>query len=72
MDEQSLSDAPVQEVARYSFIVRLWKEEPSSEERPAQWRGQVTAIPGGERHYFRSVDEIPEILSSYMEKLSRE
>jgi len=47
-----------------SFVVRIWREEPTSEERPAIWRGHITPIPGGKRHYFEDLQDIPAFLAA--------
>ena len=44
----------------HSFIVKLWQD--SEPGRPAQWRAQVLGVPGGERAYARSPDELPVLL----------
>ena len=45
-----------------SFIVRVWKEELSSQEPGIIWRGHVTCIPNGKRHYFKNINELPELM----------
>jgi hypothetical protein len=45
-----------------SFMVRLWKEESASEERQTIWRGHITFIPNGERHYFADINEITNLI----------
>ncbi|MFQ5859459.1 MAG: hypothetical protein ACE5LU_28000 [Anaerolineae bacterium] len=44
-----------------SFLVRLWREPAGSVEPPAnghEWLAQVEHIPGGEREYFTSLDDL--------------
>lgn len=60
------SDEPNGELSLLSFVVRLWKEESSSEEHPAVWRGHITLIPDGKRHYFTNVNQIPELIVTHL------
>jgi hypothetical protein len=50
----------------FSFVVRVWKEEPASEEGKDIWRGHITPIPEGIRHYFMDFDEIPAFMQVYL------
>jgi hypothetical protein len=52
-----------------SFIVHLWKEESDANESLAGWRGHITSVPNGERHYFSDINEIPNFLRTYLETL---
>ena len=45
-----------------SFLVRVWKEELSSQESQIAWRGHVTHIPDGTRQYFKDISEIPDLI----------
>jgi hypothetical protein len=49
-----------------SFIVRVWKEELSSQEPQTTWRGHVTRIPDGERRYFKNINEIPDLMMAQL------
>jgi hypothetical protein len=53
----------------FSFIVRVWKETPSSEVDQDLWRGHITPIPEGNRHYFTDIDEIPAFMQDYFRSL---
>lgn len=73
MKEMGLPDKPLEEVSILnseanilSFIVRVWMEESTSEVRQPVWRGHVTPIPNGKRHYFKNIYEIPSILSTHL------
>ena len=59
--EESVSDPEI-----VSFVVRLWREEPSSEAKEAIWRGHISAVAGGTRHYFTDVNEIPDLIRDYL------
>ena len=50
-----------------SFIVRVWKEEISSQEPKTVWRGHITRIPDGKRHYFKNINELPDLMMAYLE-----
>lgn len=48
-----------------SFVVRLWKEELSEEDQTG-WRGHITMIPEGRRHYFTNISEISEFIIAHL------
>lgn len=50
-----------------SFVVHLWKEEAAAEGQPASWRGHITPVPNGERHYFTNISEIPDLIVAYLQ-----
>jgi hypothetical protein len=50
-----------------SFVVHMWKEEEASEKQRISWRGHITAVPNGERHYFLDINEIPIFILSCLE-----
>jgi len=73
MKEMGLPDKPLDEVNVLnseanilSFIVRVWMEEPTSKVRQPIWRGHITPIPNGKRHYFKNIYEIPSILLTHL------
>jgi hypothetical protein len=49
-----------------SFIVRIWKEDLSSQETQMVWRGHVTRIPDGARRYFKDLNEIPDLMMAQL------
>jgi len=49
-----------------SFIVRMWKDESASEEHQTIWRGHITCVPTGERHYFADINEITSLISAQL------
>lgn len=49
-----------------SFVVRIWKEDSDSADLQISWRGHITPVPGGERHYFRSIGEIPDLIAAHL------
>jgi hypothetical protein len=60
------SNEPNGESSLLSFVVRIWKEDPASEEQQPSWRGHITPVPGGERHYFKSIGEIPDLIVAHL------
>ncbi|MBI9048820.1 MAG: hypothetical protein JEZ00_05360 [Anaerolineaceae bacterium] len=56
------SDATLQ-----SFIVRVWKEKTGDNAQPVIWRGHITPIPKGNRHYFTELKEIQTFIVTYLE-----
>ena len=49
-----------------SFVVHLWKEDSDSEESQMNWRGHLTPVPNGVRHYFTDVSQIPELIIAHL------
>jgi hypothetical protein len=49
----------------FSFVVRIWKEE--SDKDPASWRGHITPIPVGKRHYFLDLEDIIEFITVHLQ-----
>lgn len=52
-----------------SFIVRVWVEEHAEEGSLGVWRGQITQVPSGEYRYLKSLDEIVDFISPYLESM---
>lgn len=57
------------EATTHPFIVRIWLEEPVEESSRASWRGHITHVPSGERHYLESLDEIIAFIAPYLEDM---
>ncbi|MBL7063651.1 MAG: hypothetical protein ISS49_05500 [Anaerolineae bacterium] len=56
-----LRRAPTSNLDYTSFLIRLWREPPASVEPQAsgrQWLVQVEHIPGGEKEYFASLEDL--------------
>jgi hypothetical protein len=51
----------------HSFIVKIWLEETIVAEGQSKWRGHITHVPDGERHYIESVEAIPAFVGRYLE-----
>jgi len=54
------------EVHLLSFVVRLWREGPNSGETQGSWRGHITLVPDGTRHYFTRISEIPDLILAHL------
>ena len=49
-----------------SFVVHLWKEDSDPAEPYMSWRGHITPVPSGVRHYFTDVSQIPELILAHL------
>jgi hypothetical protein len=54
------------ESSTHSFIVKIWLEERTDEAEPLTWRGHITHVPSGKRHYLRSLDEMTDFISVFL------
>lgn len=53
----------------HSFVVRIWVEETPEEGSAVIWRGHVTHVPDGERHYFECLTEMVSYMAPYLEMM---
>lgn len=53
----------------HSFVVKVWLEESLEEANPAIWRGHITHVPGEERRYLHTLDEIVDFIGPYLERM---
>lgn len=51
----------------HSFVVKVWLEESVEEAGEASWRGHVTHVPGQERRYLHTLDDIVDFIAPYLE-----
>ena len=49
-----------------SFVVRIWKEDSAPGEEQPSWRGHITPVPDGVRHYFTNASQIPELIVAHL------
>ena len=49
-----------------SFVIRIWKEDSASDEEQPSWRGHITPVPNGVRHYFTNISQIPELILAHL------
>ena len=52
------------ESVTHSFVVRIWLEEDGDR---ANWRGHITHVPGGERHYVKRLADIVDFIAPYVD-----
>ncbi len=60
------------EVNTHPFIVKIWLEETVEEANHATWRGHITHVPSGERHYLKDLDDIRLFIVPYLEQMGVE
>lgn len=57
-----------EELTIHSFVVRVWLEEKQSNPRLVVWRGQITYVNNGDRHYFDDINEIPDFIVPHLKE----
>jgi hypothetical protein len=53
----------------HSFIIKIWLEEITDETGRTVWRGHITHVPGGERHYIQDLNAVSLFIRPYLEKM---
>jgi len=53
----------------HSFIVKIWLEETVEEAGQATWRGHITHVPNGDRHYLKDLDDISNFVVPYLDRM---
>ena len=66
MDQQDQGIMTYFEAEAHSFVVRIWREHGEGSNDQVEWRGWLEHVQSQGRHYFRSISEIPTIVSSYL------
>ena len=66
MDQQHQGIMTFFEAEAHSFVMRIWRENRDDPEDSPVWRGWIEHVQSTQRHYFRSVDDIPQIVSAYI------
>jgi hypothetical protein len=66
MDQQHQGIMTFFEADAHSFVMRIWRENRDDPDSSAEWRGWIEHVQSTQRHYFRSVSEIPQIVSAYV------
>ena len=56
------------ESSTHSFVIRVWLEETADEAKRPKWRGHITHVPGNQRRYFDDLEDIKQIVKSYLDK----
>ncbi len=57
------------ESAAQSFVVRVWVEERAGGTGRGVWRGHITHVPGDNRRYLKSLDEMGDYIAPYLEAM---
>jgi hypothetical protein len=57
------------ECSTHSFIVKIWLEETPEESSHPLWRGHITHVPSGKRHYFSSLERILSFIVPYLRSI---
>jgi hypothetical protein len=57
------------EASVHSFIIHAWREESSNKLDQIIWRGYITPVPGGERHYFTDLNEITTFIVAHLTEI---
>ena len=70
-DPKAVSGADMDqfEANTHPFVVKVWLEETAAESGLATWRGHITHVPTGERHYLRDLGEIVAFITPYLERM---
>lgn len=50
----------------HSFIVRMWSEEADEATGRIRWRGHLTHVLSGKRHYIKELSDIPSLIATYL------
>lgn len=59
----------VLEPTTQSFIVKVWVEESADGSSQGVWRGHITHIPSGKRHYLKNLNEIRDFIAPHLEEM---
>jgi hypothetical protein len=54
----------------HSFIVKIWIEEAGKGQTRPTWRGHIVHVPGGERRYLKSLGDIIDFITPYLEEMN--
>jgi hypothetical protein len=52
-----------------SFIVKVWVEDGNEKVGNSVWRGHITHVSSGSRHYIKNMDEISEFIAPYLQEM---
>ena len=65
LDSEAVPELEREEI--HSFIVKIFLMRQAGLSKPVSWHGQVTHVPGGEKHSIRSTADLIILFSRYME-----
>jgi hypothetical protein len=66
MNQQDQGIMTYFEAEAHSFVMRIWQENRDDPDDTVEWRGWIEHVQSAQRHYFRSIGEIPHIVSAYV------
>ncbi len=58
-----------QETPAYSFILKVWIEEPNRQGGHVRWRGLITHVPSGVRRYVTHLDQVSDFIEPYLTEM---
>ncbi len=67
---QSFRDLNEDDLSIHSFVLRIWLEEMKADPRQVVWRGHITYVNNGNRHYFDDLNEIPALIAHHLRETS--
>jgi hypothetical protein len=59
----------LREFNTHSFIVKVWLEEPADLQHGATWRGHITHVPSGTRHYVQDLQDVVRFIAPYLGRM---
>lgn len=55
-------DYPITENNTHSFIIKIWSDEPSTDQKDTIWHGQATNVITGEKFEFKDLAQLEKFL----------
>ena len=66
MDQQDQGIMTYFEADAHSFVVRIWQENREDPNGQVEWRGWIEHVQSGQRHYFRDLKDLPQLVGGYI------
>ena len=66
MDQQDQGIMTYFEADAHSFVLRIWRENREDPNGLAEWRGWIEHVQSEQRHYFRNLHDIPQLVAAYI------
>ena len=70
MDQQDQGIMTYFEADAHSFVLRIWRENREDSNGLAEWRGWIEHVQSEQRHYFRNLHDIPQLVAAYVGDMS--
>ncbi len=70
MDQQNQGIMTYFEADAHSFVLRIWRENREDPNGLAEWRGWIEHVQSEQRHYFRNLYDIPQLVAAYVGDMS--